>query len=106
MKMSLIPLALICLAASFALPACAQNSGAEIFKAKCQMCHGPDGLSNTPVARMLKIPSLKDPKVVSATDSAMFTQIKNGKNKMPPFNGKLTDAQIKTVIAYVRTLQK
>jgi cytochrome c6 len=106
MKLNLILLALICLAASFSLPACAQNSGAEIFKANCQMCHGPDGLSNTPVARMLKIPSLKDPKVVSAPDSALIAQVQNGKNKMPPFKGKLTDAQIKSVIAYVRTLQK
>ena len=32
--------------------------------------------------------------------------IKGGKNKMPAFSGKLTDAQITDVVAYIHTLQK
>ena len=32
--------------------------------------------------------------------------IKNGKNKMPAFAGKLTDPQIADVVAYIHTLQK
>jgi mono/diheme cytochrome c family protein len=36
----------------------------------------------------------------------MMAETKAGKGKMPAFAGKLTDAQIKDAVAYVRTLQK
>ena len=36
----------------------------------------------------------------------MIAETKAGKGKMPAFAGKLTDAQIKDAVAYVRTLQK
>jgi mono/diheme cytochrome c family protein len=32
--------------------------------------------------------------------------IKSGKDKMPSFASKLTDDQIKAVLAYIRTLEK
>jgi mono/diheme cytochrome c family protein len=44
--------------------------------------------------------------MVKATDAQFFASTKNGKNKMPAYAGKLTDAQIKDVVAYIRTLQK
>jgi cytochrome c6 len=87
-------------------PARAQDSGADTFKAKCQMCHGADGLGNTPVGKMAKIVSLKDPTVVNATNADLFAVVKNGKNKMPANNGKLTEDQMTAVVAYIRTLQK
>jgi cytochrome c6 len=70
------------------------------------MCHGADGLGNTPVGKMAKIVSLKDPVVISATDADLIAVVTNGKNKMPPNKGKLTDDQITAVVAYIRTLQK
>jgi len=70
------------------------------------MCHGADGLGNTPVGKMAKIVSLKDPTVVNATDADLFAVVKNGKNKMPANNGKLTEDQMTAVVAYIRTLQK
>ncbi len=70
------------------------------------MCHGPDGLANSPVGKALKVVSFKDPAVIKASDLELFTAVKNGKGKMPAENGKLTDAQIKAAIQYVRTLEK
>jgi mono/diheme cytochrome c family protein len=32
--------------------------------------------------------------------------VKGGKNKMPAYSDKLTGDQIKSVVAYIRTLQK
>jgi len=98
--------AMILLAASIAAPAFAQGAGADTYKAKCAMCHGPDGTAATPMGKMMKIPSFKDPAVVKATDAQLFEATKNGKGKMPAYNGKLTDPQIKEVISYIRTLQK
>ena len=32
----------------------AQSTGADTYKAKCQMCHGADGLGNTPAGKAMK----------------------------------------------------
>jgi mono/diheme cytochrome c family protein len=104
-KVPIAALALFCLTA-FNLPALAQDSGADIFTAKCKMCHGADGLGNTPVGKIAKIVSFKDPAVISATDADLIAIVTNGKNKMPANKGKLTDDQISALVAYIRTLQK
>jgi cytochrome c6 len=96
----------LCLAAALVTPAFAQSSGADVYKAKCLMCHGPDGMANNPAGKALKAPSFKDPAVIKASDAELFAAVKNGKGKMPAENGKLTDAQIKAAIEYVRTLEK
>ena len=52
---------MILLAASIAAPAFSQARGADIYKAKCAVCHGSDGLAVTPMARIVKTLSFKDP---------------------------------------------
>ncbi len=101
--------AVILLAASFAAPAFSQASGADIYKTaspKCGMCHGADGLAASPMAKNLKVLSFKAPEMIKASDARFFASTKDGKGKMPAYKGKLTDTQIKAVIAYIRTLQK
>jgi mono/diheme cytochrome c family protein len=72
------------------------------------MCHGADGLGATPAGKAMKAVSFKDATVVKAPDAELIAAVKNGKNKMPAnaVNAKLTDDQIKSVVAYIRTLQK
>ena len=106
MKPNLKIFALICFAISSTTPSFGQDSGADVFKAKCQVCHGADGLGATPIGKSLGIVSFKDPTVVKLSNTAMAGVIKSGKNKMPSFEGKLTDAQIGAVVTYIRTLQK
>jgi mono/diheme cytochrome c family protein len=98
--------AVILLAALIAVPAFAQAPGADVYKAKCAMCHGADGLAATPMGKNMKILSFKDPKMLSASNAQFFASTKNGLNKMPAYKDKLTDQQIKDVIAYIRMLQK
>jgi mono/diheme cytochrome c family protein len=105
-KVSSKRIVILCLAAALVTPAFAQSSGADIYKAKCLMCHGPDGMANNPAGKALKAVSFKDPAVIKASDDELFAAVKNGKGKMPAENGKLTDAQIKEVIHYVHTLEK
>lgn len=97
---------LLTLAASIAAPVFAQSTGADTYKAKCAMCHGPDGTAATPMGKMMKIPSFKDPAVAQQPDAVLIGATTNGKGKMPAYNGKLTDAQIKDVVSFIRTLQK
>jgi mono/diheme cytochrome c family protein len=98
--------AAVFLTALIAGPAMAQTSGAEIYKSKCAMCHGPDGLATTPAAKSLKVISFKAPEKIKATDAQFITSTRDGKGKMPGYKDKLSDAQIKAVTAFVRTLQK
>jgi mono/diheme cytochrome c family protein len=101
--------AIFLLAAFIAAPVFAQSPGANIYNTaspKCGACHGADGQAATPMGKAMKVLSFKDPAMVRASDAQFFASTKNGKNKMPAYNGKLTDAQIKDVIAYIRTLQK
>ena len=105
MKLNLILVAVCCLTASLSAPAFAQNAGADTYKAKCAMCHGADGLGTTPAGKALKAASFKDPAIVKAPDAELIAAVKNGKNKMPAYTGKLTDGQIKSAVAYISTLQ-
>lgn len=105
MKPNLRIFVLFCLAASISAPAFAQNA-ADIYKAKCLMCHGADGLGDTPVGKAFKIVSFKDPSVVKSSNADLTAIIKNGKNKMPANKGTLSDAQIGALVVYIRTLEK
>ena len=84
----------------------AQSSGADIYNAKCKMCHGADGVGDTPAGKAMKAHPFNSPDVLKASDADLTAIIQKGKNKMPAFSGKLTDAQIKDVLAYIHTLQK
>lgn len=106
MKQFVRAAAVILAAASIAAPAFSQSAGAATYKAKCQMCHGPDGTAATPVGKMMKVPSFKSPAAKAASEASYIAITKNGKGKMPSYNGKLTDAQIKDVVAYIRSIQK
>ncbi|MGD0890194.1 MAG: cytochrome c [Terracidiphilus sp.] len=96
----------VLLAISLAGPAFAQAPGADTYKAKCAMCHGTDGLATTPTAKNFKVLSFKDPSMIKAPDAQFIESTTNGKGKMPAYKDKLTDAQIKDVTAFIRTLQK
>jgi mono/diheme cytochrome c family protein len=96
----------VLIAASAATVAVAQNSAADVYKAKCAMCHGVAGDGNTPAGKAFKAPSFSSPDVLKASDDELIAITKKGKEKMPAWNGKLTDDQIKDVIAYIHTLQK
>jgi mono/diheme cytochrome c family protein len=106
LKLNLNRIAFIVLAAAIGTPAFAQSGGADVYKSKCAMCHGQDGLGVTPAGKAMKVVSFKDQVLVKASDVELITAATKGKNKMPAYEGKLSDAQIKAAIGYVRTLQK
>jgi mono/diheme cytochrome c family protein len=78
----------------------------------CAQCHGPDGKANTKMGKMLSAKDLTDPKVQAEFTDAKATQSikdgvkQNGKTTMKAFGGKLTDDEIKALVAYVRALKK
>ena len=82
------------------------------WDAKCIQCHGKTGAADTKMGKQLNAKDLTDPKVQAAFSDAKATaSIKNGvkengKTTMKAFAGKLTDDEVKALVAYVRTLKK
>jgi mono/diheme cytochrome c family protein len=89
-----------------AIPATRADDAAGLYKAKCAMCHGPDGSGNTPTGKAMKVADLRSAEIQKKTDAQLIEATTNGKGKMAAFKGKLTDDQIKQLIAYVRELAK
>jgi mono/diheme cytochrome c family protein len=94
------------IAATAGTPAIAQSSGADVYKTKCQSCHGAEGTPNPGIAKAMGVKPVSDPSVKSLSEAQMITDTTNGKAKMPAFKGKLTDAQIKASVDYFRSLAK
>jgi cytochrome c6 len=84
----------------------AQDAGA-LFKAKCSTCHAADGSGSTQMGKTLGAPDLQSDEVQKKTDVQLIDAITNGVGKkMPAYKGKLTDAQIKDLVGYIRGLAK
>lgn len=83
----------------------AQDDAAAIYKSKCQVCHGEDGKGDTPVAKKLGVKDFHDPEVAKQSDAQLFDLVKKGKDKMPAYDGKLTDDQIKQLVKFIRSLK-
>ncbi|HVZ82668.1 MAG TPA: cytochrome c [Terracidiphilus sp.] len=97
----LVLAAVVCLAGSMSFA----ESGEAIYKAKCQSCHGAQGTPNPGIAKVMGVKPFSDPEVKKLTAAEMAKATTDGKGKMPSFKGKLTDEQIKDVVAYLRTLK-
>jgi mono/diheme cytochrome c family protein len=106
---------IIILAVSVAIAAPLSGRAADAktnWANNCAQCHGKDGKADTKMGKTLSAKDLTDPKVQAEfTDAKATESIKNGvkqggKTTMKAFAGKLTDDEIKALVAYVRTLKK
>jgi mono/diheme cytochrome c family protein len=79
---------------------------ASVYKAKCAACHGPAGDASTPAGKALKVPSFSSEAVLKETDANMLEVAKNGKGKMPAWHDKLSEDQLKDLIAFIHSMQK
>jgi len=84
----------------------AAQDTAGTYKAKCAVCHGADGKGNSSMAKNLGVRDFSSRDVQQESDSDLKQIIQKGKNKMPAYGTKLSDAQIKDLVAYVRELGK
>ena len=78
------------------------NNGAQIFSANCAACHmgGGNVLSATRTLSQSDLQAHLDSYSQDHLE-AIEQQIETGKNAMPSYEGKLTDADILDVAAYV-----
>jgi mono/diheme cytochrome c family protein len=79
---------------------------ATVYKANCAPCHGATGDAATPAGKTFNVPSFSSEAVMGHSDAELLTVAKNGKGKMPAWQNKLSDEQLKELVSFIHTLQK
>jgi mono/diheme cytochrome c family protein len=98
--------ALVAFAFLLSAPLRADGDGASMFKAKCAMCHGPDGKGEVPMGKKLAARDLTSADVQKQSDAQLTEVVTKGKNKMPSYGDKLSKEQVAQLVAYIRELAK
>lgn len=75
--------------------------GEALYKGKCKICHGDDG-TRTPAGAKKDAPEKLGPGVAKMSVEDIAKLVKEGKEKMPKFEGKLTDAEIQAVSKWTK----
>jgi mono/diheme cytochrome c family protein len=75
------------------------------FRTKCAMCHGPDG-SGSAVGKSMNVPDLCSQLIQKLPDAQLAQIISDGKGGMPSFKGSLSEDQIHSLVAYIRSLHQ
>jgi mono/diheme cytochrome c family protein len=70
----------------------------------CASCHGKDGSGNTTMGKKLAVKDYT--KDQGFSDAEATNVIKSGKGKMKGYKDKLSDAHVKALVAYVRSMKK
>jgi mono/diheme cytochrome c family protein len=106
-----LPLSLISIALLLASPA-AFGDAAELYAKNCASCHGKDGTGNTKMGKKSGARDYTDAKVqASFSDAEGLKAIKDGvtkdgKEKMKAYGAKVSDAEAKELLAYIRAFKK
>jgi cytochrome c553 len=83
-----------------------------LWEKNCASCHGKDGTGKTMMGKKAGCRDYTDDKVQASLDDAKaFKSIKegiseDGKDRMRAFGSKLSDDEIKSLVAYVHTFKK
>jgi len=109
MKTTILLAVALCIAAMTSMRAAEVK---ENWEKHCQKCHGADGKGNTKMGRQSGVKDYTDPKAQAELKEENAVKIiKEGivekdKRKMDPYKDKLTDEEIKALIAYIRAFKK
>jgi len=109
-KSPVISLVAFILVLIFSIPSWAGDDAAKIFQNKCAVCHGADGLANTPLGKKQSIPSFASNKVQKAPNAELVDCILNGgkeKKASHSFAGKgVSQEDAGKLAIYIKTLGK
>jgi len=83
----------------------AAQDAAATYKGKCAMCHGADG-KGSPTGLKMGAHDFTSADVQKQTDAQLTETITKGKGKMPAYDGKLKDIEVKDLVAFIRGLGK
>lgn len=95
---------------ALALPTFAADDAAVAanYTKHCASCHGKDGAGNTTMGKKVGAKDFTDPKVIAAIkDDEALKNLKegvkkDGKELKKPFTGKISEDEMKALIAYCK----
>ncbi len=93
MKRIQLALAVVAVAAA----ARAEDAG-TLFQKKCVACHGKDGKGSTAGLKL----GAKDLTATKLAEPQLVDVITNGRNKMMPNKGKLSEAEIASLAKFIK----
>lgn len=88
------------------------GDASALWNQHCASCHGKDGSGSTMMGKKLSVKDYRDAKVQAAfsddeAEKAIKEGVKtDGKQSMKPFKDKLSDADAKALVAYIRSFKK
>lgn len=102
----------VALAGSFLIAApAALGDAAEVYSKNCASCHGADGKGQTKMGKKSGARDYTTAEGQKWTDAEGVKAIlegvtKDGKKKMKGFTGKVTEAEAKDLVKYIRGFKK
>jgi cytochrome c6 len=98
---------IICVSVAIIIACSGASFGADtaaLWAQHCASCHGKDGSGSTAMGKKLGVKDYTKDQGFSDAEAANV--IKNGKGKMKGYKDKMSDADVKALVAYVRSLKK
>src|SRR3984957_10778320 len=81
-------------------------AGKDLYREKCEVCHGYDGGGKTPIGsnEFPRVPTLRSPAIAATPDGELFYHIRNGirNTGMPAWD--LPDPKIWQLVSFIRHL--
>jgi len=84
----------------------ADGAGKTLYQKNCQSCHGADGNAPPAMAKSMNVPPVTGAVLKQKDDAAMLHIIAAGAGKMPAYGKKMSAAEQKQVLEYMKTLGK
>jgi cytochrome c oxidase cbb3-type subunit 3 len=82
-----------------------ESGRSPAWETYCSVCHGSDGKSNTEEGRKRRARNLTEARwLASVSDARLEGSIRRGRDRMPAFGRKLSDEQVKALVAEIRAL--
>jgi mono/diheme cytochrome c family protein len=72
------------------------------IKAKCALCHGIDGSSQTAAGRQTNAPDLRLPATQKRSDAELTKSISGGHKRMPSFEKQVRAEKVRLLVIYIR----
>ena len=103
LTLTAVILSVCCILATLAFAFVQENeAGAAVYKKRCLMCHGENGIGDTKAGKMMSTPDITTAEWKNGkTVEDLVTTLHKGLGKMPKFEGKLSDDELRAVSEYV-----
>ncbi len=83
------------------------SPGKKVYVSKCLMCHGEDARGDTKAGKMMKTLDLTtEPWNQGTSVAEVVKTLREGLGKMPKYEGKISEADLKAVAEYTLKLSK